>query len=146
MRKNLLTFSFFTLMALFLCVQGGFLLYPEGFGEREAERFHSLFITAGEKLRSAEEHMAGLTVYLTVETADGTGSPAEITVNGVSVGDLRKGVLMFRGGEGDVIGLRNGENRKYLLSETNGFVDKVLLPGSVTAGAGDTVWGKVHFR
>lgn len=146
MKKNFLPLVFFTLMALLLCVQGTFLLYPAKFQEREAARLHSRIVTAADKLRAAEKDIAGLAVYLTAETADGAPSAGEIAVNGKTVGNLCRGVLMFRCKEGDEITLHNAENREYILREENGFLDRALLPSRCRGKKGDVLWGRVHFK
>ena len=145
--RNLRFFVFLAAaFSLLFTVQGYFFLHDDLVGEMRAERIGAVFIDLEEKIESAEVKLNELSGYLTLETASGKGSNAELWINDEKSGDLSHGVLTVRVSDGDVLALVGGKEEAFVISVYPDGVDQTKLPVSFFASAEKEVWGVVKFQ
>ena len=146
MKKSLFFAFWAAAFSLLITVQGYFYLHEDLAGEMRAERIGAGFIDLAEKIESAEVKLAELSGYLTLETASGNGSDAAIWINDEKAGDLSRGVLTVRVGDGDVLSLVGGKGETFVISAYPDGVDRNRLPASIVGSAAKEEWGVVVFK
>ena len=134
---------FCLVFAMTLAVQGYLFLFDDAMKERRAERMGAEFVDRSELVA---EEVGGMTVYLTVETANGNVSAGTLCINGVAAGDLSRGILTVAAEENDIISIKQGKGESFRIVDYPAILDENDLTETIDCTEDVTKWGKISFR
>ena len=146
MRQKLFLTAFAVVFSMLVCVQGYFLLIPDAGLSLRANRLNASLTDPLAEAELAGEKIAGLSVYLTMETDGDAVSGATLLVNGVAAGDFKKGILCVKVEDGDVLSLRDGEGVTVTIDDYPENLKETALAPSLTAKSKVCPWGTVQFK
>lgn len=146
MGKKLFFSSFAAIFSLLLVVQGYFALYDDAAKELRADRIGASFVDFAEEVAEAGNEMAGLSVYLTIETEGNESSEGQLFINGAYAGDFRQGILTLRLKDGDELALKNAAGLTVSVSDYPEDLDETFLPAKITGQETTTKWGNIVFK
>lgn len=146
MRQKLFLAAFAAVFSMLVCVQGYFLLVPDAGLSLRANRINASLTDPLAEAELAGEKIAGLSVYLTMETEGDDVSEATLLVNGIAAGDFKKGILCVKVEDGDVLSLKDGEGVTVTIDDYPENLEETALTVSLTGKTGVCPWGTVQFK
>jgi hypothetical protein len=146
MKQKVFLAAFAAVFSLLVCVQGYFLLVPDAGMELRADRIGASLIEPFLETEKAGEKIAGLSVYLTMETENDASSSAVLLVNGVEAGNFSKGVLCVKAEDKDRLALKQADGVTVTITDYPDDIDETYLPSSLKGEADTTFWGTVIFK
>lgn len=146
MGKKMFFASFAALFSLLLVVQGYFALHEDAAKELRAGRIGASFVDLAGEVAETGKEIAGMSVYLTLETGGNENSGGQLFINGAYAGNLRRGMLTLRVTEGDELALKNADGEKVFISDYPENLDEAFLPREITGEKAMVRWGKIVFK
>ncbi|MGM9567439.1 MAG: hypothetical protein ACI3W6_04595 [Clostridia bacterium] len=146
MGKKMFFASFAAIFSLLLVVQGYFALHEDAVKELRADRIGASFVDLAGQVAEAGNEIAGMSVYLTMETEGNGSSEGQLFINGACAGDFRRGILTLRVKEGDELALKNAEGEKVFISDYPENLDETFLSREIIGEKTMVQWGKIVFK
>lgn len=146
MGKKLFFSSFAAIFSLLLVVQGYFALNDDAAKELRADRIGASFVDFAEQVTEAGNEIAGMSLYLTMETEGNEASEGQLFINGAFAGNFQQGILTVRVKEGDELALKNAPGVTVSISDYPKDLDETFLPATMTGQDVTTKWGNIVFK